>query len=138
MKELIIRHTEHRGDEDTINAPMTLERLREIYGKDFRDNIRNLQRGKADRFCVTQAGFNFERDPELRLFKLVQGNNGQTEIIYLGKGFDRAITIANWYAAETWGYSVIRLPNYKPLVPQSLPSDNKTDLIKTRYRRPYR
>lgn len=136
MKEPIIRYAEHKGDEDAINTPISLARMREIYRKDFKDNIKDLQRAKADKFCVTQAEFSFEKDLELRLFRLAKGNNGQTKIIYLGKGCDRNITIANWFAAETWGFSVIKLPNYKPVIPQMISSENKSSQLNNRLRRP--
>lgn len=108
-----------REAHDTPNQPIALKRLAQIYGieelEDFLKFVKKLEKEEKNKFCVSRKDDARAMDCNLLFFEVNERVNGKfPQIVFLGQMMGKgSIEIQNRFAAETYGYSVLKLPEKK-------------------------
>lgn len=117
MNHELINKTE--GVQDIPGRLLLRGRIRQIYGDEghrrFWRFVTDLQRDNYAKFCVSSAQTPFARDNEIRFFEIWHNDKcNLDEVMYLGIGGTPHTTeVTNQFAAETWGFAVLKMKEGK-------------------------
>ncbi len=115
MREINIINSAHDREGEMVPGEILtrkrrLELFPQVSGKNLAIFVGHVRSEGGSKFCVSMVEGATTPDPNLMLFNIEVQDNQRPKIVFVGKGnIGGSIGVYNQYAAETWGYWVLKL-----------------------------